>query len=269
MKAGGILALAGLLAGCAHVPPISPGAEYVALGSSYAAGTGMGGIKPGTPERCQRSPLNYATLLAAGLHLRLVDASCGGAMTAHLLGPWNELPPQLDALTPQTRLVTITGAGNDIGFVRNLAASACAQGTAGCPARLDPVEADWRAVELALQQVVDRIRERAPSARIVFVDYVTLIPAHGTCAALGMSTGDADTARTVAKRLAAVTARVAHHNGADLIAASRLSASHTPCDPVPWSMGAPGSASSTPWHPNAAGHAAIAAELERLLAGRT
>jgi phospholipase/carboxylesterase len=39
--------------------------------------------------------------------LDLTDASCSGATTQHLLAPWNELPAQLDALRPDTRLVTV------------------------------------------------------------------------------------------------------------------------------------------------------------------
>ncbi|GGC13951.1 hypothetical protein GCM10011494_35940 [Novosphingobium endophyticum] len=39
----------------------------------------------------------------------------GGATTAHILGPWNELPAQIDALTDDTALVTVTiGVADEI-----------------------------------------------------------------------------------------------------------------------------------------------------------
>ena len=115
MITGSLLALAGCATTLAQQPhSIPPGAQYVSLGSSYAAGAGIGTLVPGTPQRCGRTGNNYARQLAARLHLDLIDASCGGAKTSHTLGPWNELPPQVDAVTPATKLVTITIGGNDL-----------------------------------------------------------------------------------------------------------------------------------------------------------
>src|SRR5687768_5931761 len=100
--------LALVLGGCAATGggpgrALPAGAHYVAVGSSFAAGAGIAPFKDG-PKRCQRSGRNYATLLAARLKLALDDQTCGGARTAHLLGPWNELAAQLDAVRPDTRL---------------------------------------------------------------------------------------------------------------------------------------------------------------------
>lgn len=257
---------AALLSACSQTPASGTGGSYVALGSSFAAGTGMGGIKPGTPERCQRSPLNYATLLARHSHLTLIDASCGGAMTAHVLGPWDELAAQVASITPDTRLVTITIGGNDVGYIRNLIADSCESAAPSCPSRLDPTKGDWTAMERGLRQIVTAVRTQAPQARVVFVDYITLLPATGNCAALKLSGEELRQSRIVANRLAATTAYVAHELDAELLPASALSKDHTACDPVPWSAGAPGTAPGAPWHPNAAGHAAIAAALEQLLA---
>jgi len=123
-------ALAIALAGCAAGPapdvaPLAAKARYVAMGSSFAAGSGFGPIKPGTPQRCGRSTENYAAVLAAQLDLALIDVACGGSTTVHVLGPWNELPPQIDAVTAETALVTITIGGNDIGYVGYLLGQSC------------------------------------------------------------------------------------------------------------------------------------------------
>ncbi len=73
--------------------------------------------------------MSYSRLLAAQLRLRLTDASCGGATTAHVLAPWNELPAQIDAVTSDTRLVTITIGGNDLNYMGVLFAASCHAGT--------------------------------------------------------------------------------------------------------------------------------------------
>ena len=118
MRMNWLLAAASLTvtAGCAvgatsPSPALPPGSPYVALGSSYAAGAGIGPLQPGSQQRCQRTTNNYASLLARRLQLQLTDVSCGGATTANLLGPSNDLPAQLDAVVASPRLVTVTVGG--------------------------------------------------------------------------------------------------------------------------------------------------------------
>lgn len=268
------LALSLLAAGTAAAKPALPaGARYVSMGSSYAAGPGTGEIKPGTPARCGRSQANYATLLAQRLHLDLVDATCGGATTAHILGPWNELPAQLDAVSPETRLVTITIGGNDVNFVRNLYGAECAgkavtaEARARCtPSRL-PGEADWAKLAANLRAIVRQIRAKAPAARVIFVDYQTVVPRGRTCPAVPFDTAGLTTMRGQAARLAAVTAMAARGEGAEVLHAGALSRNHSPCDAQPWMVGSPGTAPGTPYHPNAAGMRALADALARKLGG--
>lgn len=269
------------LAGCATSggqgsPALPPGARYVALGSSFAAGAAIGPTKPGTPVRCGRTVNNYATLLAARLKLELDDQSCGGATTAHVTGPWNELPPQIAAIDAATRLVTVTIGGNDLNYVGTLFMAGCdpatpriVQGrTIPCspPRPLD--QAAVARLEAGLRDLARQVRQRAPQARLVFVQYVTLIP-EKPCQAANLSPSNAAIAREIGLRLAEVTARVAREEGAEVLEADRLSRGHTPCDAVPWANGYAAGQDMTlgaPWHPNAAGHAAIAEQLERALA---
>lgn len=277
MKA--VLAAAVLvLTGCATTgqptsDPLPPGSRYVALGSSYAAGAGIGPLVSGTPERCGRTVNNYAHLLAARLRLELVDASCGGATTAHILGPWNELPPQLDALTPDTRLVTVTIGGNDVNYVRNLMVATCGQVggltlPAGrtCPPTAWPTDSDFATLDQQLRRIAQEVRRRAPQAKLVFVDYVRILPDVGGCAALPLDEAQRAAARQTFRRMAEVTAESAAAEGAMVLAAGELSREHDACSPEPWNTGHPGKPSS--WHPTAAGHAAIARALEERLAGR-
>lgn len=263
------------VSGCAYrqsSPPLPT--SMVALGSSFAAGPGIGSIKPDTPERCSRSPLNYATQTASTLHMELVDVSCGGATTAHILGPWSELPAQIDAVNPGAGVVTITIGGNDLGYVRNLFSATCKPGEGWtyqgrqvpCPPPAPPKAEDFTQLDQNLRAIVTGIRQRAPKARIIFVQYVRLVP-DVPCPALGLSPEGAMLTRSMGEQLARTTARVAQETGAEVLPMDQLSRGHTPCDAEPWSVGPRplGEGANTPWHPNRAGMTATAEALVALL----
>lgn len=274
LHAAAILSLT--LGGCASthhgaLRPIPAGSGYVALGSSFAAGAGVGPLRQGTPVRCGRTTNNYATLLSQKLNLSLTDASCGGAMTANILAPWNELPAQIDAVTADTRLVTITIGGNDVGYAMNLIGGSCRAGAAArpgtCPPERRATESAYLKLEQNLNEIGRQVAIRAPQARLVFVQYVTLVPPT-RCDAAALTPEDAQSSRATGIRLAEITARAARSTGALLLPADILSRDHTPCSAVPWSNGMAAGYDmrhGSPWHPNAAGHAAIADALERLL----
>ncbi len=281
---------------CAQSPGGRPsaipnGSTYVALGSSFAAGPGVTESADSTPSRCQRSIDNYAHQLARVRHLQLVDVSCSGATTAHILGPWRELPPQIDAITPETTLVTVTIGGNDVGFAGHLMAASCKTQAAAMPiddakmcdaikayARTStqagtspsaaPDEAAWAKVEDGMMHIAQEVRRRAPHARLIFVDYIQIVPTNGSCAKLPLSGTDAAIARASATRLAALTAEIARTAGAGLIEASKLSRGHDVCATDPWATGFSRPANVTafaPFHPNLAAMSAIADTLNTAL----
>jgi lysophospholipase L1-like esterase len=260
--------------GVARQRMVAAGDGYVAMGSSYAAGPGVPSSADNPPDRCARSTGNYAHLLANRLHLRLTDVSCSGAVTQNILQPWNELPAQLAALHPDTRLVTVTIGGNDVGYIAGLGGASCRRfaspppGTpaGGCPPTVSrPGEEEWTRLATSLRQIAAGVRERSPTARLIFVDYLSLLPPAGVCAAVPLSQEQADTGRAIARRLSALTARDAADAGAEILAASRLSAGHDPCGADPWTSGfpVPGGPGFVPYHPNAAGMAAVADALAR------
>lgn len=266
-------AFALLLAGCAggeRPAALPPGATYVALGSSFGSGPGLPPLQEGAPARCMRSTRNYASLTAEKLGLRLIDVTCGGATTTNVLEGWSELPPQIDAVSADARLVTVTIGGNDVNYVRNLMAATCQPGMR-CFPREPASEAVWAKDEANLRAIVRGIRQRAPQARIVFVDYFTLLPATGSCPAMAMPAADVDAGRATAARLAVLTAKVAREEGAELFGAAALSAGHTACDPAPWTVAAAvtdQAAGGIPWHPNYAGMRAVADALAAHLTAR-
>lgn len=260
-----------LLSGCATTveepePMIAAGARYVAMGSSYAAGARIGPLVPDSPQRCGRTQNNYAHLLASRLGLVLDDVSCGGATTAHILGPWSEIPPQILAVTADTMLVTLTIGGNDLNYVRNLMIATCGKTArmtppAGreCPSVEWPTSSDYQDLGQHLRQIAQQVRRRAPQAKLVFVEYIPIVPDAGGCIDVPLDEAQAIAARKVLGRMAEVTKEAARAEGALFLPMGQLSKGHDACSSSPWAAGHPGQPAD--WHPTEAGHKAIAEAL--------
>ena len=235
------------------------------MGSSFAAGPGITSPADTPPTRCQRSRDNYAHQLARRRALSLTDVSCGGAMTSHILGPWADLPAQVDAVNESTRLVTITIGGNDLGYIGGLMMASCGRDV--CPAPAPVNDESYAQLESRLIQIVLEIRRRAPAARVIFVDYPVILPPAGHCANVPISDSQADTSRLIARNLSETTARAAQRSDADFLSASH-SEGHDACAPDAWMNGfAPPSTSrdGAPFHPKLASMTAIANALDRVL----
>ena len=256
---------------------IQAGSHYVAMGSSFAAGPGIPARVPGSPRRAGRSAGNYAHLVARALGLDLHDVTYSGATTSDILRPYaNGQAAQLDAVTPATRLVTVTAGGNDVGYVPRLTLASLPWPLRALPrvrAQVagfgDPAATDERFAGLgpSLEAIARGVRERAPDSRVLFVDYLTILPPAGTGAETPPPAGVADWGRAVAARLAATTRDAAGAAGAEYIAASAASAGHHAWSATPWTrrfhLSLRGGA---PYHPNAAGMAAVAGLVVAALA---
>lgn len=236
-----MVVLLGLLTTFAGVSLAAAPSQYVAMGSSYAAGPGILPEVPGSPPSCARSVHNYAHVLAEKRGLSLVDVTCSGATTVDILrGGQFSLPPQLDAVTSQTELVTVTIGGNDVFFMANLLALSCDHSVmATCNVRPDEeVAAHFAGLADSLRQVVAGVRQRSPKARVVLVNYFTVLPAQGTCARARLTNEQADDMRVVARRLADTTRKIAGETGAGLLDVAQLSQLHDACSSDPWVLGA-------------------------------
>lgn len=247
--------------------------EYVALGSSFAAGAGLGPLEPGSPTLCARSVNGYPQQLARLRGLKIVDMSCGGAMTRHLLhGGQVFQGPQIRTIGPGTRLVTITVGGNDVGYVGDLSLLAARKARTPFgwlvrtlwegPEALG--ERDFARVESELAATLSAVRERAPGATIVVVAYPALVPAADTCAGIGLTEAEAAFMRRVGDRLAATSRSVARNQGVVLVDMHLLGASHDACSETPWTSGWP-SANGAPFHPTRRGAEATARAISRAL----
>ena len=187
---------------------LPPGSQYVSIGSSYAAGFGIQPQEPGAGG-CGRSLLDYPHLVAAKLHLQLDDVSCGGAVVADALRKTQGAnPPQIDAVTSQTRLVTMTIGGNDVDYIGT--AIACGQPRSTCTATANPtqIDATFQALPHSLTELIQAVRTRAPAAIIVLVTYPRLVPPTA-CPALHYSPAAIRLVGSMGTRLEQVFVRVA------------------------------------------------------------
>ena len=250
--------------------------QFVAMGSSFAAGIGLGARVPGSPIACMRTINSYPQQLAHLLHLPIVDVSSSGATTRHILhGGQYFQRAQLDALGPATKLVTITSGGNDVGYVGDLSfmAGRRAPTFAGWMMRRlwrgpRPAEArDYAAVRRDLVAVLEEVRRRSPAARVVMITYPTILPPSGTCQRLNLSEDEVATMRDVGNRLAEATAAAAAQSGALLVDMHRLGTGHHACAPEPWVNGW-NKAQGTPFHPTLLGARETAAAVAAALAAQ-
>src|SRR5262245_39880407 len=100
-------AFASAVAAAAPSPAAAP-LRYVALGDSYSAASGVLPPDPTSPT-CARSTVNYPHLVAEKTGAELTDVTCGGAQTKDFFESQSPgVAPQLDAVTGDARLVTMT-----------------------------------------------------------------------------------------------------------------------------------------------------------------
>lgn len=248
---------------------------YVALGSSYAAGAGLGPLEPRSPLLCARSINGYPEQLARIRRLAIVDMSCGGAVTQNVLhGGQFFQGAQVRVITPATRLVTITVGGNDVGYVGDLSMLA-ARHTNTLFGRL--VRLLWKGpkssadrhygdLHSALVQTLRLIHARAPNATVVVATYPTVLPPAGSCARLGLSDADSATMRQVGNQLAEVTRSAAAEGHAILVDINVLGAQHNACSSAPWTAGWT-NATLAPFHPTMLGAKATAEAISTALGG--
>jgi len=251
------------------MPEIPARSRYVAMGSSFAAGPGIAPRIPASPRRAGRSSANYAHLVARALGLDLHDVTFSGATTSDILqASAVGQPAQLAAVTPDTRLVTITAGGNDVGFLPRLTLTSLPWPLRALPrvkARVagfgdrDATEERFAQLEDNLATIGRLLRDRAPASRVLFVDYLTILPPHGDDPGGPPPPEIAEWGRAIAARLAATTQAAAEAAECEYVAASAASASHHAWSAVPWTrrfhLSLRGGA---PYHPNAAGMAAVA-----------
>ncbi|WP_031079664.1 SGNH/GDSL hydrolase family protein [Streptomyces sp. NRRL S-118] len=261
------LGLAGSPAAHATPAPL----DYVALGDSYSAGSGVLPVDP-TNLLCLRSTANYPHVIASRTDARLKDVTCGGAQTKHFAeAQYPGVAPQTDALTADTDLVTLTIGGNDDNtFINAIIACGSAgllSGGKGSPCKDrngtsfdDKIDANTYP---ALKNALRNIRAKAPGARVAVLGYPWITPAvaDSSCfAKLPIASGDVPYVRGIQAHLNAVIKRAAEETGATYVDFSDVSEGHDACKAAGtrWIEPLLFGHSVVPVHPNALGERRMA-----------
>ncbi|GAB3805582.1 SGNH/GDSL hydrolase family protein [Micromonospora zhanjiangensis] len=277
-------AVAGVL--LALTPPASaavPTGRYVALGDSYTAGP----LIPAQVDlNCLRSNRNYPTLVAGSAGSSpLVDVSCSGATTDDILHAGSgqlgiTVPPQLNAVTSNTALVTVQIGGNDIGFSDII--SSCAQASLSSPlgspckdrytaGGTDQLRARIDATVPKVTAVLRAVRAAAPNARVAVLGYPAILPdsGYGCWPVVPIAYQDVPYLRGVEKALNAMLAGTAAANNASYVDVYTPSIGRDTCkgSGTRWVEGLVPQNSAAPFHPNARGEQGMADALLARLTG--
>jgi lysophospholipase L1-like esterase len=156
-------------AGAAPVTSQPPAPVYIALGDSYAAGTGGGAYiahPPGLPAECLQTKEAYPVKLGAARNL-----GCFGATTQGVIAAANLYATELARAT----VVTVTVGGNDIN-TGQVAVSCTVPGTTPtCGAALfDSLAVKLRDLPGNIKKMLDVVKANAPKAKIVLTGYPRL-----------------------------------------------------------------------------------------------
>ena len=256
---------------------------YAALGSSFAAGPG---ISPIVDVHAARSGRNYPHVLAALLGAQLTDATVSGATTSTILDASQQtmtgvqIPPQLQSLPATADLVTVTAGGNDLRYAGSMLFTAWNQVQPGGPIAemmgtdfADgipvPHAQDIARAVAGLTGIVERTRARAPKARVLLVDYLTVVgdrtaPGPG----IPFEREHIQAFRAIQAALEVAFATAAQQSGAELVAVSRASRDHALGSDDPWVSPFRQDLNETggSFHPNATGMAAVAALIHDRIA---
>jgi lysophospholipase L1-like esterase len=278
--------------------------EYVALGDSWTADVVLLNAdgSPATahaPIDCAQSHRNYPKLVAKALGVTAFrDASCGSATTDDFARPQEDLPlggtnpPQFDRLTTSTDLVTVGIGGNDAGIAAAgldclsllPAESPISDGGyglpfGGCKAKytrggVDRLSRRIKAAEPKLVRAFRAIHRLAPKARVLAVDYMSVVPDHACYPRLPAL--DVDMAYIHAKfiELNAMVRRAARRGDAAFVNTYHATKGHDLCrgprvryaEVVGLSVN--DLAVGVPAHPNSAGARAQAATVLRHVRSR-
>lgn len=182
----------------AFAAPADP-VVYVALGDSSAAGPLIVSQDPNL--LCLRSDRNFPQVIADELGARLTDVTCSGATTDDLAEPrFGIIPPQFDALTPDTDLVTLSMGANDIEL--GTVVLSCVNLTPppvglSCKDRLtadgtDEMRSRIAATAPKIATALAEIARRSPDATVVVTGYGTYTRPGGCWLSVPLHPEDAD-----------------------------------------------------------------------------
>jgi len=258
----------------------TPG-RYVALGDSYTAGP----LIPNqslSPLGCLRSDQDYpAEVQRALAFTQFADVSCSGADTGDMTQPQGVTPgpnpPQFDALTADTTVVTLGIGGNDIGF-SSIIESCVTLNPFATPCRsryvvngVDELAGRIQATAPKVAGVIQGIHQRSPAARVFVVGYPSILPdtGFGCWPSLPIGWNDVAYLRSTEKALNAMLATQAAANGATYVDTYGPSIGRDACRSAStrWVEPLIPANPAAPVHPNARGMDGIGAVVRAAVTG--
>lgn len=267
--------------------------QWVALGDSYTAGVipAAGEVFEYPRDGCERTDRSYPQVIDRDLGslIDLTNVSCGAATIEDItfraqepigrhLPPFSEdpdypfppVPPQSEAVTSGTDVVTVGVGGNTLGFAEmlftclQLGSESGGVGTpcrdalaAGVPERLTKVSTEYGTM-------LTTLHEKAPHAKLLTVGYPTVVPEDTSKCGYNnweqfasITKGDLDWLREdVLEPLNAVIEKSTGNHDASFVNLYDSSRNHSVCDSGKWVEGIftrlPDQTAFV--HPNAKGH---------------
>lgn len=233
-----VLAVLAALLAVLALPAISQASTpYVSLGDSYVSGPLILPPALGAPLDCLQSARNYPHLTAAALGLSLHDVSCSGATTSDFTeAQYSDQPPQFNALSSSTGVVTVGIGGNDNNLFLGTLETCGAEDLIfpfGTPCKAtygnklsEEITADGPVVGGALHQ----IHVLSPSAKVLVVGYPDILPQSGNCwPTVPLTTGDTAYLNNVEQELNSMLASEAAANGAVFVNTYTPGIGHDAC----------------------------------------
>lgn len=250
------------------------GYPYVNLGDSYSAGASVFPQATSAATFCSNSEVNYSSLVAKRRGTQVVDVSCAGATTEDLTkSQYRWQGPQISAIGPATRLVTLTIGANNNGLFSD-STSACQQAWLSAPLSATPCRDKFgtslvdEVNSSTYPDLVDALRlvgRAAPRARVVLVGYPQIFPAAGSvlCSASLLTTpGDTEYLHRVFTTLNDAMRRAAAATHATFVDMTKVSAGHDACaGDRRWVEPTLGAVSFPAMHANARGQQAMADQV--------
>ena len=250
--------------------------KYVSLGSSFAAGPGIKDLADNSPDNCWQSNQNYARQLSQRLNLDLIDASCIGAKLSDKTSPIS-IYAQIENIQSDVGLVTLLAGGNDLGYLARLMTASCdflvkqgkVHASIPCLEMPEfPSIAEYENTEYHLNIITNAIKEKAPEAVIVLIDYATVLPSTSLCAFTPMDEKYANESNYIKGQIEDILERVSVRNSTLLIKASEITRDHNVCSEKPWIRdykSADWGMTTLPYHPTYEYMLAITDALEDVL----
>jgi lysophospholipase L1-like esterase len=232
--------------------------KYAALGDSYSAGYGANSTN--LDSSCGRNTYAYPYLVAQQKGYALNFLACGGAVTGDVIN--NQVP----SIASDTKVVTITIGGNDIGFTSLIVACT----TLGCSSQIASSQNQINTqLPAKLDATYAAIKAKAPSARVIVLGYGRpfRIPPQTCLAATGVSSSEETSLTALVDSLNNTIKARAQAAGFTYADPTSYWAGHDVCASNPFTNGLTIFHASDSYHPTRNGYSAGYTPLVRSIVG--